>query len=151
MDGMELDGLGDLSAHGHEGVHRRLRVLEDHGDLLAPDLAHDVLGRSAASRPRPSHGHDLAVPHRELHEIVQILQQVLLDPVGLEPDLAGDDARPRADEPHDRQRRDALAAAALADHAERLALGDLEAHAVHGADEGLLAASSRSRSGGPRS
>ena len=46
-------------------------------------------------------------------------------------DVAGDDlARRVGDEPHDRQRRDRLARAGLADDAERLLTVEREAHAV---------------------
>jgi hypothetical protein len=37
------DRLGDLVADGQHRVQRGHRVLEDHGDLLAPDLAHRLL------------------------------------------------------------------------------------------------------------
>ena len=51
----------------------------------------------------------------------------------LEADPPGDDAARRlAHEPHDRKRRDALAAPRLADQAEMLTLAELEVDAVDG-------------------
>ena len=52
----------------------------------------------------------------------------------VEPDLARDDPAGPLDEPQDRQRGDALAAAGLADDAQGLAVTDLEADAVDGLD-----------------
>ena len=46
------EALGDLVAHGQDGVHRRRRILEDHGHVPA---AHEAqLGRASWSRSRPS-------------------------------------------------------------------------------------------------
>ncbi len=57
-----------------------------------------------------------------------------------EPHGAADDPSGRLrHEPEDRQRRDALAAARLADDRERLARVHLERHAVHGAHDRLVA------------
>ena len=51
---------------------------------------------------------------------------------------AGLDAAGRADEAQDRERRDGLAAARLADDADRLAGADGERHAVHGARDAVV-------------
>ena len=51
----------------------------------------------------------------------------------IEPD--DDPARRVRDEPRDRQRRHALAAAGFADQAERLAVADVEAHVIDGLDD----------------
>ena len=56
----------------------------------------------------------------------------------VEDDLALDDpARRRRDQAHQRERADALAAAGLADQAERLALVQRERHAVDGLDDAV--------------
>ena len=133
------DRLRDLPSHGEERIQRRLGVLEDHRDRLAADLAHQALDVFLPSHDVLAHFHDPAVGLGELHVVVKVLEQVLPDAVGLEPDPACDDARRGADEPHDGERRDALAAAALPHNAERLPFPDLEAHAVHRPDEGLTA------------
>src|SRR4030042_2046681 len=138
--GVESDCLGDLFSDGGEGVERGLGVLKGHGDLLAQYLAHDALSVTLPPHDILCHLHDLAVPHRELDEVSQVLEQVLLDPIGLEYDLPADDTRLRADEAQDRQSSDTLAAAALADNAERLPFRDLATDSIHGTDERLLAA-----------
>ena len=105
---METHGLGDLVAHREHRVERRHRLLEDHRDLVAPDLRHLVLG--------------------ELREVA-----------ALEHDRRGrlDPAR-QVDQPHDRERGHRLAAAGLADDAERAARLDREVDAVDGADHAAV-------------
>ena len=94
------DRLGDLVADGERRVQAGERVLEDEPDLLAAQLADAVVV--------------------ELEDV---------DPV--EDDRAGDDpARRVRDEPGDRERGHALAAAGLADEAERLAVLHVEADVV---------------------
>ena len=106
---MLADRLGDLVADRQRRVQARQRVLEDEADLLAAQVAHVVL----------------------VH-----LEDV--DPV--EDDLAGDDPSGRVrDEPGDRQRRHALAAARLANEPERLAVAELEADVVDRLDDTRLA------------
>ena len=101
--------FADLVADGQRRVQAGQRVLEDEPDLLAPQLAH-VLGA-------------------ELQEV---------DPV--EQDRARDDPAGRIrDEPRDRQRRDALAAAGFADQPERLAVADVEADIVDRLDDAVRA------------
>src|SRR6185437_511364 len=98
------DRLGELVADREDRVERGHRLLEDHAD-------------AGAAQP----------PHRALVERQKILAG--------EAYAAGGDARRRlGQKPHDRQGGDALAAAALADDAEHLALGDLEADVVDGGD-----------------
>src|SRR5207237_4388061 len=83
---------------------RRHRVLEDHRDDVAADIA------------------DLAL--RQAHDVAAA-------PVVVQEDLAADDAPGRArHKPHDRERGHALAAARLADDAERLAAVEVEREAV---------------------
>src|SRR5262249_44799475 len=77
--------------------------LEDHRDVVAADLLHLGLAK--------------------LEEVA-----------ALKPDRAADDATRRVgDEAQDRERGHALAAARLADHAQRLAVAHRLGHAVHGA------------------
>ena len=98
------DALDDLLADGERRVERAHRLLEDHRDPVAAQLA-----------------------HRRRRQLEQI--------GALEPDLAaGDAARRPRHESHDRQCGDALAAAGLADDAERAARLQREAHAVDGAE-----------------
>jgi hypothetical protein len=94
--------LRDLVADGEDRVQARERLLEDHRHVIAPERAHVVFGDAE----------DLAA---------------------VEPDLAADDlGRRDVEEPHDRERRDALAACGLADEAHGPAPRHGEAHAVHG-------------------
>jgi hypothetical protein len=41
---VDADGLADLVPDGEDGVEARHGVLEDHGDVVAPDLLHPLLG-----------------------------------------------------------------------------------------------------------
>ena len=94
------DGLGDLVADGIDRVQRGHRLLEDDGDLLAADLSHLV---------RAERDEVAALPH----------------------DLAVDNlARRHLDQLQHRHRGDGLAAAGLADHAQRLAAVDGEVDAI---------------------
>ena len=105
---VELERLADLSTDGQHGVQRGHRVLEDHGDVVAAHLAHVVL--------------------LELEQVAAV-----------EHHLAADDPAGRLrNQPHQRQRADALAATRLADQAERLALVQRERDAVDGLDHPVL-------------
>ena len=105
---VQLERLGDLAPDRQHRVERRHRLLEDHRDLVAADVP------------------DLVLVH---------LEEVF----ALEEDLAADDlARRVRDQPQDRERADALAAAALADEAERLARLDVVGDAVDGLDDALF-------------
>ena len=42
---MQPDGFSDLIAYSKDGIERCHRVLKDHGDLVASDLAHLLLGQ----------------------------------------------------------------------------------------------------------
>ena len=77
---MDLRGLGQLAADGEHGVERGHRLLEDHGDLATAHAAHLLLAQLQEIAPLED--------HRPVH-----------DPAG----------RP-LHEPHDRERRHALAA-----------------------------------------
>ena len=97
---MAAQAFGDLLADRQHRVERGHRLLEDEADLLGPDVVQFVA--------------------RERHEIA-----------ALEQDLAFDDAaRRHRDQLQDRHRRDGLAAAGFADHAERLALVEHDVDAV---------------------
>jgi len=106
---VQQDGLHDLVADGVDGVEARHRLLEDHGDVVAADVAHLALA--------------------EAHQIVDF--PLLLAEQNLP---AIEPARRARDELQRAHRRHALAAAGLADHRQRLALIDAQAHAVHGLD-----------------
>ena len=43
---LQQHGLGDLLANFNDGVQRGQRILEDHGDLIAAQLVHYVLGNA---------------------------------------------------------------------------------------------------------
>ena len=103
---VESSRLRDLPPDSIHRVERGHRVLEDHRDLAAADLAHLVLADP---------GQVLALEH----------------------DLAADDpSRPL--QPHDAHRGHRLAAAGLADDAERLAGVQLERDAVDRFDGALF-------------
>ena len=101
---MQPDQFRDLLANGEHRIERCHRLLEDHRDLLAANLPH-LFGRE-----------------------VQQVDAVIAD-------LARDDAARRlADQPHDAERGDALAAAGFADDTKRFAGVDMKAHAIDGAN-----------------
>jgi len=104
----QAQGLRDLLPAGKHGVERGHGLLEDHRDLLAPDLPHLAGG--------------------QVHEVPAVVEDLSLH------DLAGG----LRDQLHHAERGHRLAAAGLADHAERLALVDMQVHAVHGADDALV-------------
>ena len=104
----------DLEALGHEpfdAEHRVQagdRVLEDHRDVLATDVAHLALGhRDKVAAEELDGAADGGVAHH-------------------------------AREPEDGVRGDTLAAAGLTDEAHELAGGDREAHLVHGVHDALV-------------
>ena len=104
---VERQRLGDLAADGQHRVERGHRLLEDHRDLVAADPAH--LG--------PAQPEQVAA---------------------LEADRAAREAAGRdRDQAQDRERGDALAAAALADHAQGLAAPQLERDAVDRLDHAV--------------
>jgi hypothetical protein len=101
------DRLLDLGSDPHDRVERAHRILEHHREVRA---AHPL---ELLRRQREQVA--LAVP-REVH-------------------VAGRAGGRRRHQPGDRPARDALAAAALADQPEDLALADGERHAVDRADD----------------
>jgi hypothetical protein len=105
--------LGDLIADGEHRVERRHRLLEDHADAIAADRAHVLLGQR---------------------------QQIL---AGVADAAAGDAPGRRRHQPHDRQRGDRLAAARLADDAERRAARHRERDAVDRAHRAPIGAELR--------
>ena len=102
---VDLEHLLDLATDVPDRVERRRRLLEDHADPVAADLAHVVVAELAAG-PAPSN-----------------MISPLDDPAGL------------GDQAHDRQAGHALAAARLADQAHDLAAVDVEVDAVDGPHE----------------
>jgi hypothetical protein len=102
-----LERLGDLQADPHHRVEAGHRLLEDHRDVIAPDLPQLVVGRRGQ------------------------LSAVELDGVGR--DLAW---RHR-DQADDRQRSHGLAGAALADDCHRLAAVDPEGYAADSRDDAV--------------
>ncbi|MPL91104.1 hypothetical protein SDC9_37167 [bioreactor metagenome] len=105
------DHLGDLPADPHRRVQRGERILEDEGDLAAAHLCQCALG----------HGGKVAHP--------------------VEQDLPARDARRRAaEQAQDGPAGGRLAAARLADDAEDLARGDVEADPVDRAHDPRRAA-----------
>ena len=101
---MRAHGLGDLVGDRVDRVQRRHRLLEDHRDLVAADRLHRAL-----------------VKRRQLAAVEG------------DPAVVRDVTR-LVDEPHHRQRSDRLAAAGLADDAERGAGLQLEVDPVDRAD-----------------
>ena len=111
---VEQDRLAQLPAERLDRVQRGHRVLEDHRDLLPPQLAQAILARGEQV---------LAVEHR----------------------LAARRRVARVVQAHDRERRDALAAAGLADDPERLASVDRERDAVHRLDDAVVGLEARAQ------
>ena len=105
---VEPDRLDDLVADREDRVERRHRLLEDHRDLVAADRAHLALGELQRGRGRRS---TIA---------------------------AADDPPGGCDQPHDRERGHALAAAGLADDPERAARLDREVDPVDGPDDAAV-------------
>src|SRR5215207_10121417 len=104
---MQDQRLGNLLADGHHRIERRHRLLEDHRDLVA---AH--------------------APHLLFADLEEIAPAQL--------DRTRDDAARRiGDEPHQRQRRHALAAARFAHDCQGLARSDVEVDAVDRLDDAL--------------
>ena len=97
---VDQDHLGDLVAHGERGVQAGVRLLEDHGHLLAADRPQgtggevDQLPTVEADRPR------------------------------------GDATRAPGEQAHEGQRRDRLSAAALADEGQRATGGQSQVDAL---------------------
>ena len=104
---VRADGLLDLVADPHHRVERAHRVLEDHRQV-------------GAAQP-------LQLPRPEVEQVALA--------VPTEPHRAGGAGRRRGHQARDRAAGDALAAAALADEAEDLALAQGEGHAVDGAHD----------------
>ena len=96
---VQPDRLDDLVADRVDRAERGHRLLEDRGDLAAADRAHRRGRSGRARRGRP------AAPSAS--------RRSRISPPTMRPGLL--------DDPQDRARGDALAAAALADDAERLA------------------------------
>jgi len=110
---VQPDHLADLVADGVDGRERAHRLLEDHRDVTAADRPDRL---AAGLQPR------------QVDRL--LLARAARGAMPVEQHLAGGDAAGRVDDLQDRACRDALAAAALADHAERLAGPELEADVV---------------------
>ena len=101
---MQQDGLSDLIPDREHWVEARHRLLEDHADATAANLAELRLGQ---------------------------LREIDAAPLPGEQDFARLDHAGRRHQPENRHRRHALAAAALADEAERFPAFDRQRHAIH--------------------
>ena len=106
---VEGDDLLDLLAHLEDGVERRHGLLVDHRDLGAADLLHGLLGG--------------------LGHVDGMVAEVKANRA------AGDLALRALQELDEREARDRLAAAGLADHAHRLAHGNLVGDAIDRLDD----------------
>ena len=102
------EALPQLAPDGVDGVQRRHRVLEDHGDVVAADVLH------------------LALAHGE-KRLAAVADVTALDL-----------SRGHVDEAHDRQRGDRLARSRLADDAEGLAAVEGVRDAVDCLDHAVL-------------
>ena len=98
---MAQDGFDDLLADGKTRIERRHRLLEDHRQPVAAQVAQGFV--------------------RHIEQIKAV-----------EADRAGDFGGILRQQPHDRERGDALAAAGFADQAERRAIRHAEVDAVDG-------------------
>src|SRR6185437_2192131 len=104
------DDLGDLVAHGKSRIERGHRLLKDHGERRAAQVAQRI-----------------GLERQEIDALEQHF-------------AAGDAPGRLRHEAHDRERRDAFAAAGLADDAERAARRDAEGDAIDGAELAAIAA-----------
>src|SRR5216110_546532 len=128
---------GELVRVPPQVVGRQADGLEELDDALFPQLPrlgelvdHERLADDRAHR-HPRIERRVGVLEDDLHLFAQRTQRALVerrDVLRPEPDLA----RRRLDQPEDRATRGGLAAARLADEAERLARQDLERHVVDG-------------------
>ena len=106
--GVDAGDLSDLIADRKNGIERRHRLLEDHRDAVASNVADLFVAQ----------GDD--VPSLEL-DVASGL----------------DDSR-RLDQAKNRESGDGFSAARLADDADRLSCTDVERHAIHGARDARL-------------
>ena len=102
----EMDGerLGDLQSDGQDRIERGHRLLEDHRDFAASELAHLLF--------------------RERQQIAAVEHHAAF----------GDAAGQSRQQPHDRQRRYRLAGAGFADDRDHLAGVDVKRQSLHRAD-----------------
>src|SRR5215208_8049232 len=105
---VDADGLPDLVPHCEDRVEARHRVLEDHGDVVAPYFLHPLLAH--------------------LEQVLALEEDLALRVF---------DRRPGV-ELHDRERRDALSAPRLANDPERLPRLEREGDPVHRLDDPIL-------------
>ena len=105
--------------------------------LVERDRLRDLV---AARVDRVERGHRLLEDHRDrvAADVPHLLVGHREEVAAREPDRALDDPAGPLDEPHDRERRDALAAPGLADDAQGLAVADPEADPVDGLDHAVL-------------
>ena len=105
---MKGDDLIHLISDPEDRIQGGHGLLEDHGDHIAADRLHLLL--------------------RDLGDLICFISEI-------QPDLSGYDLALRSlDQLHQGQARHGLAAAGLADHADRLADRDVEGHPVHTVD-----------------
>jgi hypothetical protein len=107
------DRLGNLVADGERGVQRSHRLLEDHCELVAAQVAQAL--------------------RRALQQVFALEQHLAV----------GDAPRRLGHEAHDRERGHALAASGFADDAERAAALEPEIDAVHRAHLAVLGVEQR--------
>ena len=118
---VQRDRLDDLVADGVDRAERGHRLLEDHGDLVAAD--------ARGSRCRVAR----AWPGRSISVWLAVCRSAVKE------DLARRRSVPGVlDELQDREGGDALAAAALAHHAQRPAALDRQIDAVDGLDDAFV-------------
>ena len=116
--GVQANGFDDLIAHGVEGAEGRHGFLEDQCDLAAADGPH-----------LPPVG----IQSRQVDLVDAPVFQLLA-----EPNLAVGDLTGLFHDAQDRARGDALAAAAFADDAERLAGEDVKAGPIDGVHDAFV-------------
>ena len=117
---VQQDGFDDLAAnrvHRRKGAHR---LLEDHGNILAPDIADLGTG---------------GIETRQVDDPISIGARLA---GGVKQDLPGVDAPRRRDNAQDRMRRDGFATAAFADDAQHFAAPHGQVDAFHRPDRALV-------------
>ena len=112
---VKLRYLHQLFRHAHERIQRSHRILKNHRDVTAPQIAQ--------------------LTRRQFQNIAAIEFDC---PAGNSPRRLGNQA-------HDRKVRDGLAGARLADDAQRLAALNFKADAVHGFDRAVFGVKVRAK------
>ena len=127
---MRLSGAGMPTSASRSMARLRaagLRKIEVGADGLDQLIADPVQRIEAGERILKDHADPLAA------DAAQFFRRQIVDPHARQIDLAAGDAAGRIDQADHRKTGDGFSGAGFADHAQHLALGDVEGNAVDGA------------------